>query len=311
MNQPDFTQAVPPNGYAWWYVDAFSDDGARGITLIAFIGSVFSPYYKFARGRGPADPANHCALNVALYGRADRRWAMTERGRRHLHRTTNTLSIGTSALTWQDDGLTIHIDETCAPIPRRLRGTVRVFPRLWPGASYSLDAEGQHRWSPLAPLARVEVALTQPAQHWSGEGYLDSNAGAVPLESSFRRWNWSRAPLRDGAAILYDVVRRDGSTQNLSLRFDRAGRIDDLAAPAVIDLPRTGWRLPRGTRADAADGASVTTTFTDAPFYARSLLRTRIAGEQATAMHESLSMTRFTAPVVQAMLPFRMPRALR
>ncbi len=71
---------VPHGGYAWWYLDALSDDGAHGLTIIAFIGSVFSPYYAWARRHGPADPANHCALNVALYGPRGKRWCMTERG---------------------------------------------------------------------------------------------------------------------------------------------------------------------------------------------------------------------------------------
>ena len=69
------------DGYAWWYVDALSDDGRHGLTLIAFIGSVFSPYYALARRRGRGDPQHHCALNVALYGAGGRGWAMTERGR--------------------------------------------------------------------------------------------------------------------------------------------------------------------------------------------------------------------------------------
>ena len=71
---------MTPGGYGWWYVDGVSDDGAHGITIIAFVGSVFSPYYKWARGRRqPPDPAHHCALNVALYGRGGKRWAMTWR----------------------------------------------------------------------------------------------------------------------------------------------------------------------------------------------------------------------------------------
>ena len=44
------------DGYVWWYVDALSDDGRHGLTLIAFIGSVFSPYYALARRRGAGDP---------------------------------------------------------------------------------------------------------------------------------------------------------------------------------------------------------------------------------------------------------------
>jgi carotenoid 1,2-hydratase len=73
------TRPVPHGGYAWWYVDGLSDDGRHGITLIAFIGSVFSPYYAWARRRGGGDPEHHCALNVALYGAGGKRWALTER----------------------------------------------------------------------------------------------------------------------------------------------------------------------------------------------------------------------------------------
>ena len=78
---PRFDGAVPANGYRWWYLDAESDatgpDGGRfGLTVIAFIGSVFSPYYK-ASGRSA--PENHISLNVALYGPRGRRWTMTER----------------------------------------------------------------------------------------------------------------------------------------------------------------------------------------------------------------------------------------
>ena len=41
---PRFDRRVGHDGYVWWYVDAFSEDRAYGLTLIAFIGSVFSPY---------------------------------------------------------------------------------------------------------------------------------------------------------------------------------------------------------------------------------------------------------------------------
>ena len=68
---PDFSVALARDGYAWWYVDALSDDGAHGLTIIAFIGSVFSPYYAWARRRGPADPARFCACT----------WRCTDRAR--------------------------------------------------------------------------------------------------------------------------------------------------------------------------------------------------------------------------------------
>jgi carotenoid 1,2-hydratase len=63
------TAPIPSGGYAWWYVDALSDDGAHALTLIAMLGNVFSPFYARARAQGgPADPLAHCTMNVALYG---------------------------------------------------------------------------------------------------------------------------------------------------------------------------------------------------------------------------------------------------
>ena len=97
----------PRGGYVWWYVDALSDDGDHGITVIAFLGSVFSPYYAWARRHGSCDPLRHCALNVALYGKR-RRWAMTERGDKAVQRGADFLAIGPSAL-----GVgRIHLDDT-------------------------------------------------------------------------------------------------------------------------------------------------------------------------------------------------------
>ncbi len=104
-----------------------SDDGEHALTIIAFIGSVFSPYYALARGLGRGDPLNHCALNVALYG-SRKRWALTERTRADLVRDETSLTIGPSKLDWDGTALTIEIDEVTVPLPSRIRGTVRVWP---------------------------------------------------------------------------------------------------------------------------------------------------------------------------------------
>jgi carotenoid 1,2-hydratase len=308
---PRFDQPVPPGGYAWWYVDALSDDGRTGLTLIAFIGSVFSPYYARARRSGPADPLDHCALNVALYGHGRKRWAMTERGRGALHRTTSSLRVGPSSLRWDDDTLTIDIDEITVPLPSRLRGRVRLYPDAVTTRSVVLDRSGRHRWRPIAPCGRVEVAFESPAVRWSGAAYFDCNDGDEPLERAFVRWDWSRASLRQGTAVLYDVERRDAGDLALAMRFDAAGAMQEFAPPRPARLPRTGWNISRATRADSGLGAVVLRTLEDGPFYARSVLATRLLGEPVTAVHESLSLDRFDARWVQTLLPFRMPRAWR
>ena len=74
-------------------------------------------------------------------------------------------------------------------------------------------------------------------------------------------------------------------------------------------MPSTLWRVARGGRTDEGTPLRVLQTLTDAPFYARSLVDAQWLGERVTAMHESLSLARFDSAWVQAMLPFRMPRA--
>ncbi len=306
-----FDAPVVRGGYSWWYVDAFSDDGKNGITIIALIGSVFSPYYAAMRRRPMGgDPLHHLSLNVAIYGEG-KRWCMTERGRDSLQRDKTRLQIGPSSLEWDGDSLIIHIDEITVPFPRRLRGTVRVHPTAVLGQAYPLDPAGRHHWEPIAPCARVEVDLNRPSLRWSGHGYLDSNRGDEPLEARFRRWDWSRTALKHGAAVLYDVTRRDGDGPVLGLRFDPAGGVEPFEPPPRIKLPKTMWRVERETRVDPQGGARVLATLEDTPFYARSALETKLLGETATAMHESLCLDRFNSRWVQMLLPFRIPRALR
>ena len=46
----------------------------------------------------------------------------------------------------------------------------------------------------------------------------------------------------------------------------------------------------------------------DAPFYDRSMIRTRIAGNMVTGVHETLDLRRFRSRVIKAMLAVRVPR---
>ena len=300
---PGFDRPVDPGGYAWWYVDALSDDGRHALTIIAFIGSVFSPYYAWS---GRRDPLDHCAVNVALYGPNGKRWAMTERRRAAVTRDADALRIGPSAVAWDGSRLTVEIDERCAPLPRRVRGRVVLEPEAWNERSFPLSARNNHVWRPIAPFARVRVKFSEPDVAWSGAAYLDFNQGDAPLERDFRRWTWSRARLADGAAIFYEAERRDQPPLEMSLRFGRDGAVREASAPPKAQLPTTLWRVQRETRSEA--DAKVTATFEDSPFYARSAVAHRLDGEDAISMHESLDLDRFSNGVVRAMLPFRMPR---
>lgn len=233
---------------------------------------------------------------------------MTERNDAEL--SADRLAIGPSDLHWDGDTLVFQIRERGAPLPRRLAGEVRVRPEALTGHTAIIDANGRHRWRPIAPSVHVDVRLTQPALSWTGRGYLDSNDGDEPLEAGFRRWDWSRATLaqRD-TAILYHTVPRHGPERGLALRIDRNGKVTDFTAPPPVTLRPSRWRIRRETRAENAD-ARVTRTLVDAPFYARSTLATRLFGSPAEAMHETVDLDRFSSVATQLMLPFRIPRSL-
>jgi carotenoid 1,2-hydratase len=302
---------VAPGGYLWWYVDAVSHDGRHALSIIAFVGSVFSSWYHWARWRDGerVDPGDHCAINVALYGAAGRRWTMTERSRRWVQRSAECLVVGPSRLHWDGGALTIDLDEVGVPLPQRVRGRIRVRPQATSRFVTALDAAGAHRWGPIAPCAGVEVDLEAPTARWAGHAYLDSNEGDEPLERGFHTWDWSRSTLADGStAVIYDLRRRDGGERLIARRFRPDGGDEAFAAPPRQRLASTGWRIARAMRSDASHPVRVRQTLEDTPFYARSLLDGHLLGQPVTTVHESLSVPRLESLPVRLMLPWRMPR---
>ncbi|MFN3911672.1 carotenoid 1,2-hydratase [Hyphomonas sp.] len=302
-----FDPSTPPGGYTWWYADGLSRDGEYGFTLIAFIGSVFSPYYAWS---GRRDPYNHCAINLALYGRNHCRWTMTERGRGDLQAEETRLAIGPSALTWQGDTLVIDVAEHGMPVPWPVRGQIRLTPRSFNTKLFNLDSAGAHTWQPIAPSADVELDFSHPGLSWRGDAYLDTNRGSSPLEETFRYWDWSRVQAEDGrAAILYNTAERSGAERSLSLMFAPDGSHTAFDPPPRTQLPSTPiFRIRRTTRSGTGSKVRLGRTLEDTPFYSRSIIESDVLGARAAGVHESFDGDRLAAPLVKLMLPFRMPR---
>ncbi len=294
-------------GYRWWYIDALSDDGRHGLTIIGFVGSVFSPYYARARRRGAAQPEAHCAINAILYGPRSKHWAATERGAGDLERSVERLAVGPSELRYEGESLVADVHEVTVPWPRRLVGTVRLTPSARQPLQFPLDPAGRHHWWPAAPSARVDIDFSYPSLRWQGHGYFDSNWGEEPLEAGFTRWHWARQSEPDGAvSVRYEAWPRQGKVQQIGRRFADDGSSADIDVGQSIKLPPTlVWRMPRPARGE--QGLAVARTLEDTPFYSRSVLSSDGSGQWDT-VHESLDLDRFASRWVQFLLPFRMPR---
>jgi carotenoid 1,2-hydratase len=286
-----------------------SDDGALSIVVIALLGNPFSPRYARARARGANPRAlDFCALNVAVYGPDHKLWALHERPVEDAERGMQALKIGRSQVRWEGDALVVDIDEQTSPFARPLRGTVTFHPESSTRTGISLDARGLHTWWPVAPEGRIEVALEQPSLRFGGHGYHDANAGSVPLEASFSRWTWSRARVGDRRTCIAYAPTPMGSgepsrTIHLDVRENSVRAMDNVC---MVGLPRTRWRLDRVACADAAAEPRVLRELEDAPFYSRALVETQIDGRRVVAVHETLSLERFTRTWVQFLLQFRM-----
>lgn len=281
--------------------------------MIAFIGSVFSPYYHWS-GRG--NPENHVAFNVALYGPDGNAWAMTERARGALNRSAHRLQIGKSYLALDAGTLHIDFDEVFLPwpgqrlLPKRMRGEMVLAPRFPAGQVFALDGEAHHHWSPIMPSARVEVIGDAFAGGgWSGEGYHDTNWGDRPLERDFIGWDWARGAVPDGGSVLtYDALLAGDDRKRLGLRFSGDGSLQPFELPQRQILPRGFWGVSGGIASVSAVAPRLVRRLEDSPFYRRSLVETCLDGETITMMHETLDCRRLAMPLVRLMLPFRMPR---
>jgi carotenoid 1,2-hydratase len=296
---------VGPNGYAWWYVDGLSDCGTRAVSVIGFIGSVFSPWYRWSGRKCPQD--NVC-INVATYGPGGR-FTMTDRGQSALRQTASRLQVGPSMMRWDGADLVIVINEISSPpLVNRIRGEIRVTPSAITGVELPLTPDGAHIWRPFAPSARISVNIDRKGWQWQGEGYFDANFGTRALEEDFSYWTWGRYPTRNGATCFYDATRLDGSELASGFAFDRQGTARTIAIPPKKPIRRSLWAVKRETRSDPDYAPRQAMNMLDAPFYSRSAVTTKLDGELTTGVHEALDLTRFRSPLLKPMLAVRVPR---
>ncbi|WP_300038488.1 carotenoid 1,2-hydratase [uncultured Roseobacter sp.] len=282
-----------------------SDCGTRAVSVIGFIGSVFSPWYRWS---GRKNPQNHVCINVATYGPGGR-FTMTDRGQDALRQTASRFEVGPSMMRWENGQLIIDIDEVSGPpVISRIRGTITVTPSAITSVELPLTPDGAHIWRPFAPCSRIDVNIDRKGWQWQGEGYFDANFGSRALEEDFSYWTWGRYPTSRGATCFYDATRLDGSELAAGFRFGHDGQAFPIPLPPKTRLRRSLWAVARETRADAGASARQTLNMLDAPFYSRSAVETVLDGERTVGVHEALDLKRFRSPLLKPMLAVRVPR---
>ncbi|MEE2786746.1 MAG: carotenoid 1,2-hydratase [Myxococcota bacterium] len=257
------------------------------------------------------DPAEFCTLNFALHGPDGvDSWVFSEFSSADIKRSQDDFCLGETAITRTESGLHVELNARTKPffqwgMPPQIRGSLTLTPEAEYGHIVHLDRHRRHRWFGLAPRARIRVKLTEPKVEFEGSAYHDANQGLEPLEDGFQSWQWSRAELHDGTAVLYDTIERTGD-QHLSGRLYRPdGTIEEMDPPKSVTLRRGRWGVRRGTRTDADGTPTVLKTLVDAPFYTRSLIETQLRGESVISMHESVDLDRFSAGWVRFLLPWK------
>jgi carotenoid 1,2-hydratase len=193
------------------------------VSVIAFIGSVFSPWYRWS---GRKDPENHVCINVATYGPGGR-FTMTDRGRAALRQSEERLR-GRALLDALGGRPAGDRHRRMSARRRWSRPRARTITRHALGADarrIAADEDGAHVWRPFAPVADIEVDLDAKGWQWSGHGYFDANFGTRALEEDFSFWTWGRFPFPGRRACFYDAVRLDGTRiWPLASHFDARGR---------------------------------------------------------------------------------------
>jgi carotenoid 1,2-hydratase len=233
---------------------------------------------------------------------------MTERSALSVQQGEDYFVVGPSQLSWQNNKLVVQINERSIPWLTRVIGQVVVHTENLCTEVFALDDRARHLWGPIAPAARVEVKMFQPDLSWEGHAYLDSNEGVEPIDEGFKTWDWARGNLATGeSAVVYDVRPKRGPDRLISVRFDEHLQAQPMQCGTRQALPASGWRIDR--QVQSQEPAKLISTFEDTPFYARSVVQTQWQGETVTAMHETLDTGRLVSPVVQRLLPFKMPRA--
>ncbi|MDX2009846.1 MAG: carotenoid 1,2-hydratase [Myxococcaceae bacterium] len=253
---------LPAQGgaYRWYSADVVAGDSTA---LFAFmLGSVFSGRYAGSHKKG-GSPREHAAVHFALYEKGVRvAWVVNEFQDVTVEDDGRTLRLGSSFLTWRDDGFTMHVQGSqtawVEPIEARLD-----FQAAAPlGAEQSVVNGLVHRWQPLCVRGTARLVVPSWELDLVGLGSHDSHAGDVPLGagglSGFDR-------IRTHREAVSSIRLRPWGAPAL-LAEVREGRLSVSRHDEEAPSARSNWGLPLPSTLGVGGSP---TLLESSPFYAR------------------------------------------
>ncbi|RJS24145.1 carotenoid 1,2-hydratase [Corallococcus sp. H22C18031201] len=300
MSEPCTLPRLPEaaGAYRWFYADVSA--GPFSAVCIFMLGSLFSPRYSAAARRG-GRPAEHSAVNFALYHEGTREaWVLSEYPEARVE-APGRLAIGRSSLTYADDGaVRMEVVDWTAPWGRPVRARLLLEPLTPAGEEVTLAPELPHYWRALAPRARARLEVETLGVAVEGLGYHDTNHGEELLGERLSGWHWTRTHRADSTVVDYHLPGRFPA-----LRLTASATAVSCARGPTSERRSTyvsSWGLRIPERLDAGPAPlGEPRLLESSPFYARLELRER----GLDSLGEVADFRRFHSPFIRWMAHFR------
>jgi carotenoid 1,2-hydratase len=234
--------------------------------------------------------------SFALYEKGVRNlWVLTEYQSVSVSDDGRTLRIGTSSLSYDDDGFTMVVKDKTAPWGRPLEATLRFAARTKVGPELTLVDGLSHRWQPICIRGEAHVEVPSHDFALAGRGYHDGNHGEVALGTDVTGWDWVRTHHHDRTTVSYRVR---GATDELDVLATSSDVTARRAPGGRFPTVRSGWGLQVPSQLGVGEELSL---LESSPFYAR----LEAGADGVHALGEVADFARFHRPSLRWMASLR------
>lgn len=236
--------------YEWWYFDGWDETTRTGFVLIFYEGNPFSARYlgKIRRGE-PVTAKEYPAVSLSIYHDGSPVYYAFDEVNPEEAAIQAPDAMEIAGCRWsfsEEDGEWIyhlHLDHRMTngdSVSGSVRMRSKPFEASMEGEGLNRSPnsipEGNHRWNPVQPDARISGRLTIGGYRpltidLSGRGYHDHNVGSEPMRNTFERWYWGRFHLPERTLVYY-LMKQSG-------RWEQRAWL--ISSDQVVEIPGNSW----------------------------------------------------------------------